>query len=72
MRNVTGGMLPAKLWHDIMIYAHQDKPPLPLPGTRSPWLEEAASRLQWNAPAAKSDDEPLYRRMLGVLSGGKG
>ena len=72
MRNVSGGMLPAKLWHDIMTYAHQGKQPLPLPGTRSPWLEEAASRFPWNAPSAKSDDEPLYRRVLGVLSGGKG
>ena len=72
MHNVSGGMLPAKLWHDIMVYAHQGKPPLPLPGTRSPWLEEAASRLPWNAPSAKSDDQPLYRRMLGILTGGKG
>ena len=45
MRNVTGGTLPAHIWHDIMAYAHQGKPPLPLPGTRSPWLEETASRL---------------------------
>jgi penicillin-binding protein 1A len=72
MRNVVGGTLPAKLWHDIMLYAHQGKPALALPGTRSPWLEEAASRLPWSTPSAKSNDEPLYRRMLGILSGGNG
>ena len=72
MRNVGGGTLPAKLWHDIMLYAHQGKQPLPLPGTRSPGLEEATSRIPWSIPSAKSDDEPLYRRMIGILSGGNG
>ncbi|MGD0531032.1 MAG: PBP1A family penicillin-binding protein [Methyloceanibacter sp.] len=72
MRNVGGGTLPAKLWHDIMLYAHQGKQPLPLPGTRSPGLEAATSRIPWSTPSAKSDDEPLYRRMIGILSGGNG
>ena len=69
MRNVTGGTLPAHVWHDIMVYAHQGKQPMPLPGTRSPWLEETAARL-WAEPAAEKPNEPLYRRMLGILSGG--
>ena len=34
MKKVTGGTLPAKLWHEVMLYAHQDKTPLPLPGMR--------------------------------------
>jgi penicillin-binding protein 1A len=68
MRNVTGGTLPAHIWHDIMVYAHEGKQPLALPGTRSPWLEEASSRL-WTAPAEKSN-APLYRRMIDLLSGG--
>ncbi|MFZ0398072.1 MAG: PBP1A family penicillin-binding protein [Methyloceanibacter sp.] len=68
MRNVTGGTLPAHIWHDIMVYAHEGKQPLALPGTRSPWLEEASSRL-WAAPAEKSN-APLYRRMIDLLSGG--
>ena len=29
---VTGGSLPAEIWHDIMAGAHQDLPPKPLPG----------------------------------------
>ena len=32
MRKVTGGMLPAMLWHDIMLYAHENKPPLAAAG----------------------------------------
>ena len=69
MRNVSGGTLPAHIWHDIMAYAHQGKPPLPLPGTRSPWLEETASRL-WGEPAGATSNPSLYSRMLGILSGG--
>jgi penicillin-binding protein 1A len=68
MRNVTGGTLPAHIWHHIMLYAHEGKQPLALPGTRSPWLEEASSRL-WSAPTEKNN-APLYRRMIDLLSGG--
>ena len=67
MRKVTGGTLPAKLWHEIMLYAHQDKTPLPLPGTQAPRLQEAMASLPWQT---KRDDEtPFFRRVLGVLSG---
>jgi penicillin-binding protein 1A len=34
-KKVTGGSLPALVWHDIMQKAHQDMPELPLPGERS-------------------------------------
>jgi penicillin-binding protein 1A len=71
MRKVTGGTVPAKLWHDIMLYAHQGKTPLPLPGTRAPQLEQAVPRLPGNMPSAtNNDDTPFYRRVLGILSGG--
>jgi len=69
MRNVSGGTLPAHIWHDIMVYAHQGKQPLALPGTHSRWPEETASKL-WSEPAGERPNEPLYRRMLGILSGG--
>jgi penicillin-binding protein 1A len=72
MNNVTGGTLPARVWHDIMLTAHQGKPAKALPGTRSPWVEEAASRLPWNTPDGSSEQAPLYRRMFGILSGGGG
>jgi hypothetical protein len=50
-----------------MVYAHEGKQPLALPGTRSQWLEEASS--PWSAPAEKTN-APLYRRMIDLLSGG--
>jgi penicillin-binding protein 1A len=66
MRKVTGGTLPAELWHDIMQFAHRDKPPLPLPGTRAPWRDQIA-RLPWNASQAKNDAQPLFDRVLGIF-----
>ncbi|MBI4185146.1 MAG: PBP1A family penicillin-binding protein [Proteobacteria bacterium] len=32
MKEVTGGSLPARLWHDLMAAAHRGLPPRPLPG----------------------------------------
>jgi penicillin-binding protein 1A len=64
MRKVTGGTLPAELWHEIMLYAHRDKPPLPLPGTRAPWVDQIA-RLPWQAP--KDEGQPLFQRVLGIF-----
>jgi penicillin-binding protein 1A len=70
MKKVTGGTLPARLWHDIMLYAHRDKAPAPLPGTHAPWFNDAIARLPWNAPEqAESDDAPLYQRVLGIFAG---
>jgi len=75
MRKVTGGTLPATLWHDIMVTAHQDKPPLPLPGTRTPRrLQDAiAARVPWTSPATKpggSQGRPFYQRVFGLFGGG--
>jgi penicillin-binding protein 1A len=70
MKKVTGGTLPAQLWHEIMLYAHRDKAPLALPGTRGPWFNDTIARLPWNAPPeAKRDDRPLYRRVFGIFAG---
>jgi penicillin-binding protein 1A len=67
MRKVTGGTLPAELWHDIMLYAHRDKTPLPLPGIRAPWGDQIA-RLPWSRKA-KDADQPLFQRVLGIFGG---
>jgi penicillin-binding protein 1A len=69
MDHVTGGTIPARLWRDVMLVAHQGKEPLPLPSTRSPWAEEAVSNLPWNTPGS-SGREPFYRRVLGGIFGG--
>ena len=72
MKMVTGGTLPASLWHDIMLIAHEDKPPLPLPGTRAP-RNTIAVRLPGISRAAERErgqDLPFYQRVLGIFSGG--
>jgi penicillin-binding protein 1A len=70
MRKVTGGSLPAMLWHDIMLAAHENKRPMPLPGTRGPIFQEAAARLPWAPDSGEKDERPLFRRILGIFGGG--
>ena len=76
MKKVTGGTLPAALWHDIMLYAHQDKQPLPLPGTRGPRsLQDAiAARLPWTERSEAQNESggqplPFYQRVFGLFGG---
>ncbi|MGV1015732.1 MAG: transglycosylase domain-containing protein, partial [Methyloceanibacter sp.] len=71
MRKVTGGTLPAELWREIMLYAHADKVPMALPGTRGPRLYDAIARLPWNEPQAKrsASGQPLFRRVLSFFGG---
>ncbi len=68
MKKVTGGTLPAKLWHEVMLYAHQDKTPLGLPGMRGPRLREAVAALPWFNPNSDGNT-PLLQRVLGIFSG---
>jgi penicillin-binding protein 1A len=35
-RKVTGGLIPAEIWHDVMQFAHNGLVPRPLPGTNLP------------------------------------
>ena len=74
MKKVTGGTLPARLWHEIMAYAHRDQTPLALPGTRAPRLERwracrrarsrpmtTASRCSAACSASSPGSRPLSR-----------
>jgi penicillin-binding protein 1A len=76
MKKVTGGTLPASLWHDIMLYAHQDKQPLPLPGTHGPRRkqETIAAGIPWpgrsDAAERPTDNRPFYQRVIGFFGGG--
>jgi penicillin-binding protein 1A len=36
MHRVTGGSLPARIWHDVMTVAHERLPPVPLAGVSLP------------------------------------
>jgi penicillin-binding protein 1A len=68
MKKVTGGTLPAKLWHDIMLTAHEDKVPVPLPGTHGPRLPEAMAALPWQSPGS-TGEAPFLRRVFGFFAG---
>ncbi|MGD9501066.1 MAG: transglycosylase domain-containing protein [Methyloceanibacter sp.] len=68
MKKVTGGSLPALLWHDVMTYAHADKAPGPLPGTQGARYPEAIAALPWQ-DSRNSGDAPFLRRVLGFFSG---
>jgi penicillin-binding protein 1A len=72
MHNVSGGSVPARVWHDIMLYAHQGKQPLPLPGTGTPRFEQASAQSPLGASSARNEDgdRPFFRRVFGILGGG--
>jgi penicillin-binding protein 1A len=67
MKKVTGGTLPARLWHDVMVYAHQGKTPLPLPGSPEPRPYETVAELPWQS--AKDSGGALFQRVFGFFSG---
>jgi penicillin-binding protein 1A len=67
MKNVTGGTLPAEIWHDVMLAAHQGKAPCALPGTYGPGLAETGG-----APSVDQASRPWLGRMLSMLAGGNG
>jgi penicillin-binding protein 1A len=57
MRRVTGGDIPARIWKAVMVEAHRDRPPRPLPGaneTLNPAQEERVA---------------FYRELSGLFSG---
>jgi len=71
MKDVTGGTVPARLWHDIMSYAHRGKPIIALPGTRMPKLEQADAKVPWTGSTPQPEAETrFFDRVLGVLGGG--
>ena len=43
MNEVTGGKLPARTWHDIMEFAHQNVEPKPVPGLPAPSAKVAVT-----------------------------
>ncbi len=74
MKRVMGGTLPAKIWRDVMLLAHEGRTPLPLPGTVSidplppptgpP--DASAPELAGHAPEPdRQPDSPSPRRIPG-------
>lgn len=73
MKKVTGGSLPAKLWHDFMIDAHAGLPPRPLTfavdadpaAVTAPQAPPAASGPAAPAPDAGDSIQSLIERLSG-------
>jgi penicillin-binding protein 1A len=71
MRKVTGGSLPAGLWHDIMADAHKGKQSVSLPGMHGPRHHpDAIARLPSPPRKSRGHSLPLYQRVLGIFTGG--
>ena len=71
MKKVTGGTVPAELWREIMLSAHETLEPRPLPGTRMPGYAHSQDEVA-QLPAQRSpagNDQPLFRRVFGILTG---
>jgi hypothetical protein len=54
MKKVTGGGLPAQIWHDVMVAAHVGREPRYLPGTAPQDSPDLLSRF-WNALTGPSE-----------------
>ncbi|HEX9857412.1 MAG TPA: penicillin-binding transpeptidase domain-containing protein, partial [Paracoccaceae bacterium] len=73
LAGVTGGGLPAEIWHEVMLRVHEGLPARPLsiivPEPRVPPGQAATARQQ--APTTRRPDtaEQILRDVLGVLSG---
>jgi penicillin-binding protein 1A len=57
MNRVMGGTLPAKIWRDVMVGAHETLQPIPLPGTSAPRTQPATVV----PTAARQTDDPIAR-----------
>lgn len=77
MERVTGGMLPAPIWHDVMAYAHQNVELKPAPGMPAP--KRGAATVADGAGAARGlgapttspvsgRPKPLSAKSIGVLT----
>jgi penicillin-binding protein 1A len=64
MKNVTGSSIPADIWHEIMISAHRQDRPAPLPGTGGAAIARTAPVLDNAAREVRS----FFDRVLGVFS----
>jgi penicillin-binding protein 1A len=83
LTGVTGGGLPAEIWHEVMVRVHEGLPSTPLPmiipAPRLPPQVAAPSEAQVSAedpatqaapaPARADKPEGLLRNVLGALSG---
>ncbi|WP_285674677.1 transglycosylase domain-containing protein [Paralimibaculum aggregatum] len=69
LTGVTGGGLPAEIWHEVALRLHDGLPPRPLPMEAGP-----APQVALSGPAAERDGGvgSIFRSVLGGLGGGEG
>lgn len=70
MKEMTGGTLPAATWHDLMVYAHQNVEPKPVPGLPPPDTRVAEKGQKGEATTMSSAAPPpatLSRASVAVL-----
>lgn len=68
MKKVTGGTIPAEVWHDVMLIAHEGKQPYGLPGTYTPGVTASTGVAEMGQRAAEQGSAWL-KRMLGMFGG---
>ncbi|MBX3581284.1 MAG: PBP1A family penicillin-binding protein [Rhizobiaceae bacterium] len=67
-RNMTGGSLPAMVWHRLMSYAHENVDLKPIPGLEKPFVDEqVVAKAEKKKKNEESDYSDIERRP--VLSG---
>lgn len=69
MRKVTGGTLPARLWRDVMLAAHQGLPARPLPGLTPSTGDTPQARD--SQPAEPNALESIWDGLVQMLGGEK-
>jgi penicillin-binding protein 1A len=72
LNKITGGSLPTKLWHNVMVAAHQGLPVRELPG-QVPEAEsdEAAAAGESKAPESSDESsESVWQSLVHMLTGG--
>ena len=62
MNRVMGGSLPARLWHDVMLIAHEGRAPVPLPGTAPASIAALARACRAQPAEPRASAPPLMPR----------
>ncbi len=69
LSGVTGGGLPAEIWHEVMVRVHEGLPPRPLPMLRPAPAAQAPVTTQRQVPRApQQNSDPLGQALSDVLN----
>jgi penicillin-binding protein 1A len=72
LNRITGGTLPAQLWHNVMLATEQGLAVRPLPGQVQPEIETPLASGDEAKPAGeKDDDDSIWSNLVHMLTGDK-